>query len=80
MVETEIPGMLCKPYFDGHQLVRLLEIDETDGPTYAIQYQTGTIENYNKYIIEQMAVDSAGSYALWGQQCVFFTTLMEVVN
>lgn len=80
MREVEIPRMLGFPYFESHELVRLLETEEIDGPTYAIQYRTDTIENYKSYVTVQMAVDSAASYALWGQRCVFFMTLMEVVN
>ena len=80
MLETELPRMTNQQYFNSHQLVRLLETDDTDGPTYAAQYSTKLLDNYYRYMNEQSPIDGARSYALWGQNCVFFTTLLEVVD
>ena len=80
MSEDEIPRMLETGYFTKHQMMHLLEIDEEDGPTYAIQYQTESLEHYQNYMKEQSPVDTAHTYAMWGQQCLFFTTLMEIID
>ena len=80
MLEIETYRMTAGPYLTNHQLLRLNEIDEADGPTYAVQYHTSSLEMYKAYVDEQMAVDNAASYALWGQHCVFFTTIMKVVS
>lgn len=80
MLQTEIPGMINDAYFTSYQFMKLMEIDESDGPTYAIQYRASSLEKYNSYVSDQLAADSANTYALWGQRCVFFTTLMALVN
>ena len=36
--------------FTDHKFFRLLGQDETEGITYAVQYSTSSIENYNQYI------------------------------
>ena len=80
MRKTDIPRMVDSPYFSAQRMVRLLEVDDTEGPTYAVQYTTDALEKYQAYITEQSAVDNANGYSLWGDRCVLFSTLMEVVN
>jgi len=43
----EVPGSGC---FKKHQFVRLSEIDETEGPTYAIQYYADDKTDYDRYL------------------------------
>lgn len=80
MIDSEIPRMLSTPHFTRHQFVRLLNVDDGDGPTYAIQYFIETLESYDQYIAELSAIDNANMYALWKDRCLVFTTIMEVVN
>jgi hypothetical protein len=50
MQEEHIPGILGTGLFQDCRIMRLLEVDETEGPTYAIQYQASGREDYDHYI------------------------------
>ena len=80
MQEVEIPAMLDSPYFYGHQMVRLLEVDDEDGPTYAIQYYAHTREDYQNYLDLISAAFSEKARRKWGDRYLLFGTLMEVVK
>ena len=80
MINIHIPDVMASGCFKKQQVVRLLEIDETDGPTYAVQYYAQSKADYYRYIelyaqkMRQAVID------LWGKQCVTFRTLMQVVH
>jgi Domain of unknown function (DUF4286) len=61
-------------------ILRLLEVDETDGPTYAIQYHADSKANYNMYI-SQYAEEMRKKVAdKWGQKVVAFRSVLQVVD
>jgi hypothetical protein len=80
MQEEEIPAMLDSAYFHDYQMVRLLEVDDEDGPTYAIQYYTHTREDYQKYLQVISSAFSDKARKKWGDRFILFGTLMEVVK
>eukprot|EP01035_Chromulina_nebulosa_P051609 gene51609-70282_t len=43
MLDVHIPEVLGTGCFEKHLLVRILETDETEGPTYAVQYQAASM-------------------------------------
>lgn len=74
------PEMLTTACFTGYKVVRLLEIDDSDGPTYAVQYYADTLDKYNEYItrfafdLRKKALDK------WGDKFTAFRTVMEVMD
>jgi Domain of unknown function (DUF4286) len=80
MKEEHIPKILATGMFTDHRMVRLLETDDSEGVTYAVQYFCNNWEQYAEYIkrfapdLRQKAVDR------WGNQIASFRTLMEVIN
>lgn len=80
MKEETIPGMLATKLFYHYQFVRLLEVDDADGPTYAVQYYAHTIEDYNRYIKKIALWHQQKEAAAWGTQYVSFGTIMQVVE
>ena len=80
MKEEHIPKILATGMFTDHRMVRVLETDDSEGVTYAVQYFCDNWEQYAEYIkrfapdLRQKAVDR------WGNQIVSFRTLMEVIN
>lgn len=80
MEETHMPAVLGTGCFDRHQFVRVLDIDETDGPTYAIQYYTSTMARYNHYINAHAPVLRQATNAKWGERVISFRSLMEIVD
>jgi hypothetical protein len=80
LLEQLIPDMLATGLFSHHQLVRLLEAEDEEGPTYALQlYLDGdcSIEDYRKKHLENFKNEEK---KMWGGNIYSFTSLMEVIN
>jgi len=80
MLDIHIPEVLGTGCFSEHKFVRLLGIDETDGPTYAVQYYAETRSDYNRYA--ELYSASLMRYATerWGDKIITFGTLMQIVH
>jgi Domain of unknown function (DUF4286) len=79
-LEEHIPQIMGTGCFHKNQLLRILEIDETDGPTYAVQFYANSKADYNRYIEIHAPGLRAITQQKWGEQCVAFRTLMQVVH
>lgn len=79
MKQEHIPDIMNTGLFHDFRMCRLLEQDDTDGPTYAIQYYTDTLENYNTYIQEHAPLLIQRAFSAFGDQFVSFRTVMQVV-
>ena len=75
-----IPQIMQTNCFEKKQLARLHEIEETDGPTYALQFYAISKAQYNRYM--QLHSNSIMQHAqhVWKDQMLFFSTLMEVID
>ena len=80
MLDFHIPGVLGTGCFVSHQVAKLLEVDEADGPTYTVQYQATSLEKYQTYINDYSADFRKEVIEKWGDQTVSFRSLMQVVN
>jgi hypothetical protein len=80
LTEEHIPEIMQTKCFMGARVVRLLELDDTDGPTYAIQYYAASKADYNRYK-ELYGPDIRNKFFnRWGETAVVFRTVMEVVQ
>jgi hypothetical protein len=66
--------------FTHHRILRLLDVDETEGPTYAFQYFASSKERYDHYISQFSPELRNKTYEKWGDQFIAFRSLMEVVE
>lgn len=80
MKQQHMPALVATGCFDRFQLVRLLETDETDGPTYAVQYFSHTKDDYLRYMELHEQRFSEEKRDKWGERSISFSTLMELVN
>ena len=67
-------------FFEG-KILRLLHIDEVEGPTYAIQFHASTISDYQQFVgsgKDKLFNDQARKK--WGDQFVNFGSVMEVLH
>ena len=78
--EEHIPDVIQTGCFTHATILRLLEIDETEGPTYAIQYFAESKALYNNYIEKHAATMREKGFAKWGNQFIAFRSVMQVVN
>jgi hypothetical protein len=80
MSEVHIPNIMNTGCFEKFQFVKLLDTDETEGPTYAVQYYAISKAQYNRYIDIYSSQLRKESTDKWGNSFIAFRTLMEVVS
>lgn len=80
MRDIHIPQVIGTGCFTKHQFVRILDTDETDGPTYATQYYASSMANYNHYINAHAPGLRQSTGEKWGPQVISFRSLMEIVD
>ena len=66
--------------FTAVTILRLLDIDETEGPTYAVQYMAESKALYNRYIEKYAPTFRQELFDKWGNNFIAFRSLMQVVN
>jgi hypothetical protein len=72
--------MLATGCFTKHQLMRLLEVDEEEGPTYAAQYYADSKALYNQYIEKFSTAQREKGLQKWGNHFIAFRSVMQVVD
>ncbi len=80
MKEIHIPDVLATGMFTHHRILHLLEMDESDGVTYAIQYFCSSLQHYHNYIEQFAPAMRKKVIENWGEQVMLFRTIMEVIN
>ena len=78
--EEHIPDVLNTGCFTSTNILQLLETDDTEGPTYAIQYKAESKALYNQYIEKHAADLLQKSFDRWGDQVIEFRSVLAVVN
>ena len=79
MKEEQIPAILDTGLFNGHRMMRLLDTDESDGPTFAVQYFAASLKDYEKYLSDHLRTNNREQSGRWGERLVQFSTVMEEV-
>lgn len=80
MKERHLPDMLQTGCFTKYQFAQLLEIEDDEGPTYAVQYYCATKEDYQRYINEFSAKLRNDGLQKFGNQFIGFRSLMQIVH
>lgn len=80
MLEEHIPDVVATGCFTGAQLLKLLEIEEEDGPTYTAQYFAETKQLQEEYVNKHAATLRQKVFDKWGNRTIAFRSIMEVVQ
>lgn len=80
MQEEHMPEVMETGCFERQQLVRLLQVDEAEGPTYAAQYFASTLSKYDDYLAHHAPALRQKTIDKWGDGFIAFRTLMQVVE
>jgi len=80
MKDTHIIEVMATNCFTQYQFVRLLEVDDSDGPTYAIQYMANSKADYNRYLEIHAPLLSKKATEAWGNLFIGSRSLMQVVH
>jgi hypothetical protein len=78
--EEHIPDIISTGCFSHATILRLLETEDADGITYAIQYHAESKALYNRYIEKFADAMRKKGFEKWGDKFIAFRTVMEVVN
>lgn len=80
MKEVHIPGIMESELFEKNTLLQLLNVDEQDGLTFALQLYASSSSEYDEY--EKRFAPALRSEAAqqWGDQVLSFSTLMRIVK
>lgn len=80
MQEIHIPEIIGTGFFTKYQVLKLLEVDQTEGLTYAIQFYASTKMLLDEYHAKYAGEMSKKRQAVWGNRIISFNTTMQVVN
>jgi hypothetical protein len=77
--EREAPEILATGCFYKYHILHLPELEDDEGPTYAVQYYAHTAAGYETYMMRFAARFRQQAAETWGSRLVSFGTLMHVV-
>ncbi len=77
--EQHIPDIINTGCFTHATILQLLETDDSEGPTYTVQYFAESKSNYNIYMEKFAATMRQKAFDKWGDKFIAFRSLMEVV-
>ncbi len=80
MKEKHIPEVMRTGCFTEYRFARLLETDESEGPTYSIQYTAEEKALYETYIAHHAPALRQDMLNTWGDQFISFRSLLELVD
>jgi hypothetical protein len=78
--EEHVKEVMETNCFASYKILRLLEVDEAEGPTYAIQYFAESKSLYNLYIDKFSKKMRDNSFAKWGDKFIAFRSVMQIVD
>lgn len=80
-LQTEhIPEVLATGCFNEARILKMLDVDHFDGPTYTIQYSAESKAIYNLYIEKHAEKLRLKSFEKWGDGFIAFRSVMQVIN
>lgn len=78
--EEHIPDIISTGCFTHATVLQLMEVDDSEGPTFAIQYFAESKALYNNYIEKHAAAMRQKAFDKWGNQFIAFRSLMQVIH
>ncbi len=78
--EEHIPDIISTGCFTHASILRLIETDDTEGPSYAVQYFAESKALYNAYIENHSAAMRQKAIDKWGGKFIAFRSALQVVN
>ena len=80
MHADHIPAMMKEGAFDRYQFSRLRAVPEEEGPTYCVQYYASQLKASENFLQQDEQEFSKRIRQQWGNDCVAFRTVMEVIH
>jgi hypothetical protein len=80
MKHIHIPEIMSSGLFQRNQILRLLEMDESEAITYAVQFYAASEEDYKLYNTNHAPALRLKAQSVWGDQVIGFRTTMSIVQ
>ncbi len=80
MRREHIPEVVATGCFTHAVILQMIEVDNTEGHTYAVQYHADSKALYNKYIRDYSEALRAKSLSSWGDKVIAFRSVLQVVD
>lgn len=80
MKDRQIPAIMATGFFERYQFVRLLDVDESHGRTFALQLYATDRAACDHFATQAEPALQRESQQQWGEKSLSFGTLMEVVH
>jgi hypothetical protein len=80
MKTEHIPDLVNTGCFTHAVILHLLESDDEEGITYAVQYHAESRALYNRYMDQFSAEMRKKALDKWGDKIISFRTLMQLVH
>ena len=77
--EEIAPNIIGTNYFTKYSILKLLELDDAESSTYALQFSANRIEDYQGYQKRFSNDFTEKSFLKWGEKTVSFSTVMQIV-
>jgi hypothetical protein len=77
--EEHVANVMATKCFSSYKILRLLDLEDGDGPTYVVQYKTATKELLDKYLDEFSQDLRQEGFGKWGNQFIAFRTIMQEI-
>ena len=78
--QEHISDMIGTGCFTHAVILQMTEVDETEGPTYAVQYHAESKALYNRYINEFSNDMRQRSLNRWGNKIISFRSVLKVIE
>lgn len=78
--DEHIPEMYGSGCFIKHQVVKLVDADDDESVTYAVQYYTESQQQLDLYLDQHAKHLRQKGFERWGDRFIAFRTIMEVIN
>jgi hypothetical protein len=78
--EEHIPDIIGTGCFTHANVFKLLETDDSEGPTYTVQYFAESKSLYNNYTEKFVAAMRQKAFDRWGNKFIAFRSLMQVIH
>jgi hypothetical protein len=80
MIAEQAPKIIATKCFTKFTMLKLLEHDDEESNTYAVQFCSNTIEDYQRYLNLFARNFSKESFDKWGERFIVFSTIMQVIK
>jgi len=80
MVQEHGPDVINTGCFTRFHVLRLLQVDDSEGPTFAIQYYAESMYDYERYLKEYAPKFRQQIAEMWGNAVVSFRTVMQLIQ